>query len=139
MPPYLANICVRKASCITAPWSILLSLTASNVKGNTKRSVVNAMFFIGYCAGCIGGPQLWTEKPRYFAGVVAAIFTWCLLVVTIITYRFLCVRENARRDDIVAGQEHAQVPRSGEGELDERGGAKGDLTDKMDTEFRYSY
>ncbi|KAG9956740.1 hypothetical protein KCU61_g9605, partial [Aureobasidium melanogenum] len=38
------------ASCITAPWSILLSLSASNIKGNTKRSVANAVFFIGYCA-----------------------------------------------------------------------------------------
>ncbi|KAH0344176.1 NAD(P)-binding protein, partial [Aureobasidium melanogenum] len=37
------------ASCITAPWSILLSLSASNIKGNTKRSVANAVFFIGYC------------------------------------------------------------------------------------------
>lgn len=62
IPPLVGNVLLMKlplnagwgviasawlASCITSVFSILLSLTASNVKGNTKRSVVNAMFFIG--------------------------------------------------------------------------------------------
>ncbi|KAK7916899.1 hypothetical protein PG985_010507 [Apiospora marii] len=125
------------ASCITAVMSPLLSLAASNVKGNTKRSVVNAMFFIGYCAGCIGAPQLWTEKPRYFNGVVTGIVTWCLLVIVVFCYRLVCVRDNAARDKAQA----QEVVSEGAGEitLDEHGEFKSDCTDKEDKMFRYSW
>lgn len=131
-------LCLQ-ASCITASWSVLISLTASNVKGNTKRSVVNAMFFIGYCAGCIGSPQLWTNSPRYFSGVVTAIVTWCLLFVTIIAYRLVCSRDNARRDAKVEGVT-SQGPSAAGGSqlLDKTGAANVDLTDLQDREFRYS-
>ncbi|KAH8898289.1 major facilitator superfamily transporter [Thozetella sp. PMI_491] len=149
IPPLIGNICLMQlstaagwgmivaswlASCITAPWSILLSLTASNVKGNTKRSVVNAMFFIGYCAGCIGAPQLWTHSPRYFSGVVTDIVTWCLLFVVILAYRITCSRDNAAREASGDGQAGAPV----EVLLDETGAPRSDLTDKEDRQFRYS-
>jgi hypothetical protein len=117
--------------------SPLLSLTASNVKGNTKRSVINTMFFIGYCAGCIGSPQLWTEKPRYFKGVVTGIVTWCLLFVAVAGYRVVCMRDNAARDESGGGtntetQEQQVV-------LDKYGAPLTDLTDKEDVRFRYSW
>ncbi|KAK8103207.1 hypothetical protein PG984_016353 [Apiospora sp. TS-2023a] len=150
IPPFIGNVLLLKlsldsgwgmivswwlASCITAVMSPLLSLAASNVKGNTKRSVVNAMFFIGYCAGCIGAPQLWTEKPRYFNGVVTGIVTWCLLFVVVFCYRLVCVRENAARDK--AHEAISEV--AGEITLDEHGAFRTDCTDKEDKEFRYSW
>ncbi|KUI57428.1 hypothetical protein VP1G_04668 [Cytospora mali] len=125
------------ASCITAPWSILLSLTASNVKGNTKRSVVNAMFFIGYSAGCIGSPQLWTHSPRYFSGIVTGIVTWCLLFITIVAYRIMCSRDNAKRA-VEDNQGSSQGIAGVEVSLDKTGAPKTDLTDKEDRDFRYS-
>lgn len=125
-----------QASCITAVWSILLSLTASNVKGNTKRAIVNAMFFIGYCAGCIGAPQLWTEKPRYFKGVVTAIVTWCLLFTVIVAYRWLCSRDNAEREVAASSGQGAEY--SEHVVLDDAGAPVNDLTDKEDRQFRYS-
>lgn len=120
--------------------SPLLSLTASNVKGNTKRSVINTMFFIGYCAGCIGSPQLWTEKPRYFKGVVTGIVTWCLLFVAVVGYRWVCMRDNAARDqraDETAGGLDASTPQAEV--LDSTGAPRTDLTDKEDVRFRYSW
>lgn len=42
------------ASCTSAPLCGVAALIASNVKGNTKKSVVSAGFFISYCVGCIG-------------------------------------------------------------------------------------
>ncbi|KPM43651.1 hypothetical protein AK830_g2867 [Neonectria ditissima] len=133
--PSLTSI-VLQASCITASMSILLSLSASNVKGNTKRSITNGMFFIGYCAGCIGAPQLWTNSPRYQQGVITAIVTWCLLFVAVIVYRVMCMRDNRKRDEEAS---------SGRGDtarevvLDKHGAPKSDLTDKEDREFRYSW
>ncbi|KAI4603818.1 hypothetical protein KJ359_003638 [Pestalotiopsis sp. 9143b] len=128
------------ASCITAVMSPLLSLTASNVKGNTKRSVVSAMFFIGYCAGCIGAPQLWTDKPRYFKGVVTGIVTWCLLFVVVAAYRFVCMRDNSARDKRAGGSEaHEGASMHEQVVLDKNGAPRTDLTDKEDAMFRYSW
>lgn len=118
--------------------SPLLSLTASNSKGNTKRAIVSAMFFIGYCAGCIASPQLWTERPRYFSGVVTAIVTWCLLFLTMIAYRFICMRDNAARDRVASQAGVAEGPLEGI-LLDKNGTPESDLTDKEDRRFRYSY
>ena len=127
------------ASCITAIMSPLLSLTASNVKGNTKRAVVNAMFFIGYCEGCIGSPQLWTDKPRYFNGVVTAILTWCILFVVVIAYRYICRADNAKRDKEASMHQHNAAGQPHEVVLDKFGAPQTDLTDKEDRDFRYSW
>lgn len=107
---------------------ILLSLSASNVKGNTKRAMANTMYFIGYCVGCIAGPQLWQTKsaPRFFEGVVTAIVTWCVLVLVMVLYLYLCRAENLRRD--------RETSTSGEVVLHTE-----DVTDIEDRLFRYSY
>lgn len=120
--------------------SPLLSLTASNSKGNTKRAIVSAMFFIGYCAGCIASPQLWTERPRYFNGVVTAIVTWCLLFVALSAYWFVCSHDNAARDKHFERDVEADTTMSNmEGVvLDKNGAPETDLTDKEDMRFRYS-
>ncbi|CAI7657862.1 unnamed protein product [Penicillium discolor] len=119
-----------QASCISDVMAILLSLSASNVKGNTKRAIVNTFYFIGYCVGCIAGPQLWKTDtaPRFFDGVVTAIVTWCLLVVAVGIYWYLCRLENLRRDQ---GNQGTRDQTSQAGEED--------LTDIQDPFFRYSY
>lgn len=117
------------ASCTTAVMSILLSLSASHVKGNTKRSITNCMFFIGYCVGCIASPQLWTNKPRSFEGVVTAIVTWCLLIVAVAAYWYIChadnFKQNASQSVVHEAAEQLPVGR--------------DMTDKEDRGFRYRY
>ncbi|KNG90374.1 putative pantothenate transporter [Aspergillus nomiae NRRL 13137] len=122
------------SSCITASMSILLSLSASNVKGNTKRAIVNTMFFIGYCAGCIGSPQLWTHRPRYNEGVITSIVTWCLLFVAVIIYRLLCMQDNKKREANAC----TDIDPSGGDMLEENGLQAADVTDKNDPSFRYA-
>jgi len=98
------------------------------------------MFFIGYCAGCIASPQLWTERPRYFSGVVTAVVTWCLLFVTLFAYRLVCMHDNAARDKQVERSSDAVTSTTVEGVLlDKNGTPETDLTDKEDSKFRYSY
>ncbi|CAO2654488.1 Nn.00g112210.m01.CDS01 [Neocucurbitaria sp. VM-36] len=128
------------SSCITAVMSPLISLIASNVKGNTKRAVVNAGFFIGYCAACIASPQLWTHTPRYFSGVVTSIVTWCLLFVVVVAYWMVCKRDNAQRDSMMGGDDRRDTDMTGdELVLDKNGAPIKDLTDKEDVRFRYSW
>ncbi|KAL4969179.1 major facilitator superfamily domain-containing protein [Aspergillus stella-maris] len=123
------------ASCITASMSVLLSLVASNVKGNTKRAVTNAMFFIGYCAGCIASPQLWTNRPKYTEGLITALVTWGLLIVVTILYRYLCIFDNRARETELGAGAGAGEEGGVEGYVDE----SVDLTDKQDRKFRYSW
>ncbi|KAK1147334.1 hypothetical protein N8T08_001411 [Aspergillus melleus] len=144
IPPLIGNVLLLKlplsaqwglivaswlASCISDIMAILLSLSASNVKGNTKRAVVNSLFFIGYCVRCIAAPQLWTKKPQYFEGVVTAIVTWCLLFVVVGIYWAICAKENTAKEE---------KERRGEVEATEDEPDEGDDTDKQDRGFRYS-
>jgi hypothetical protein len=60
-----AGVLVLVASTNIFP--LMLSLISSNVAGFTKKATVNAVFFIGYCAGNIAGPQFFVaaEAPNY--------------------------------------------------------------------------
>jgi hypothetical protein len=93
--------------------------------------VANAIFFMGYCAGCIASPQLWKHSPRYFSGVVTAIVTWVLLIATISAWWVLCQRENRKRD--ARADMDAQSTQMTESVVGM------DLTDKQDKAFRYSW
>ncbi|CCF40729.1 hypothetical protein CH063_11216, partial [Colletotrichum higginsianum] len=63
------------AGSTAPPLGQVVGLMASNIKGNTKKSVVSAIFFIFYCIGCIVGPQLWQKQdaPRYTKGCITSI------------------------------------------------------------------
>ncbi|KAH8653175.1 membrane transporter [Tricladium varicosporioides] len=114
--------------CISSIFVLTMSLNASNIKGNTKKSVINTLYFVGYCAGGIAFPQLWTTDaaPRYLNGLICSLVAWGVLFFLMIYYWYDGERENRRRDRLAAeGVEH--VYKSGE-----------DITDKQDLSFRYS-
>ncbi|KAH6957749.1 membrane transporter [Ilyonectria sp. MPI-CAGE-AT-0026] len=116
------------ASVTSNIFTILLSLSASNVRGNTKKSIVNAMFFVGYAVGAIGGPQLWNSKnaPRYRSGLVLALASWVALIANVGIYWYSCYRENVKRS-------------AGDGQQGEIAGEiSQDCTDKKDKKFRYT-
>ncbi|KZF20284.1 pantothenate transporter [Xylona heveae TC161] len=144
IPPLVGNILLLKLSLdsgwgmIAASWLasiisdvmvISLSLGASNVKGNTKKAVVNTFFFIGYCVGCIGGPQLWKSgaAPRYKQGLILAIVSWILFALSIAAYWAIARWENISRDKL---EQEKDVRQFHAGE---------DITDKEDKTFRYIY
>ncbi|KAJ5648898.1 uncharacterized protein N7484_002621 [Penicillium longicatenatum] len=116
------------ASVISNIFSILLSLYASNTRGNTKKAIVNALFFVGYAVGAICGPLLWNTEnaPRYRSGLILALISWIAFIPTVAIYWFSCAHENERRSTVEVDicQYVAEV--TGE-----------DLTDKEDKHFRY--
>ncbi|UPL00568.1 hypothetical protein LCI18_011502 [Fusarium solani-melongenae] len=127
-----------------ASWGIVAStLVASNVKGNTKKSIVSAGFFITYCVGCIVSPQAWQEEdaPRYTKGCILSIASWGALIVTLVIYMTLVKRENNLRDGKAAeGQiEYLSASQVGEGSHTQIGvSVDSDLTDVGDKGFRYN-
>lgn len=115
-------------ACITSFYSIILSLNASNVRGNTKKSIVNNMFYVGYCVGCVIYPQWWdySKDPTYKNGLIVDIAAWVFLEIVIFAYRFKCIHENKRRDRLT----ESEIPQYPE---------HMDLTDTQDLRHRYSY
>lgn len=115
------------ASLITPCMVVTMSLLASNIKGNTKKSAVSNGYFILYALGAIIAPQLWqtADAPRYIKGITADIVCFGCVIVLFVAYRFLAVRENNRRDALEA---------SGQQQGD---GAVPDCTDREDMSFRY--
>lgn len=81
---------------------LIYSWGSQNTAGDTKRKVVNAVFFVGQSVGNIVGPQLYTpaEKPRYARGLRSnlALFVVIVVIVAATTaYLALLNRRHAKR------------------------------------------
>lgn len=114
---------------------------ASNVKGNTKKSVVSAGFFITYCVGCIVSPQAWleTDAPRYTKGCILSIASWIGLILALIAYYITLSRKNQSRNRKANEGQEAYIANK----LTESGQVVGvsvdsDMTESQDKEFRFS-
>lgn len=121
------------AGSTAPPVGQAIALMGANVKGNTKKSVVGALFFIFYCIGCIVGPQLWQEPeaPRYQKGCIASVVSWTLLICSFLTFYITGKRSNKKRDDMFG----AVGSESSEGvgqDIDD------DRTERQDKLFRYT-
>ncbi|KAJ5836788.1 MFS general substrate transporter [Penicillium robsamsonii] len=127
--------------CSSSLLSSAASIIASNVKGNTKKSIVSAAFFIAYCLGCIVSPQAWTEDdaPRYKKGCILSIAAMVGLIFTFALYASMVKSKNKRRDYKANEGQFVYM-------VDREGGAYGhpgvsvdsDRTDLEDKAFRYT-
>ncbi|KAJ5518749.1 Major facilitator superfamily domain general substrate transporter [Penicillium expansum] len=83
-----------------ASFPLLLSLLASNVTGFTKKTTVQAHFFIFYCAGNIAGPQLFIEReaPHYLTAYNGCLGSLAVAIGLAVILRFYLDWENKRRD-----------------------------------------
>ncbi|KAL1629754.1 hypothetical protein SLS56_005277 [Neofusicoccum ribis] len=88
------------ASCMPPVWGQMLALIASNVKGNTKKSVVGALAFIFFCVGNITAPQLWQREdaPRYLKGCIASVASYCCLIIAFFGYYLVGKYSNEKED-----------------------------------------
>lgn len=119
MGSYVASL----GLCFAAP--------GANIAGYTKRVVTAGMIFVSYAVGNIIGPHLFisTEDPPYRSGMLTCIICFTLAVPMIAALRWYYVRENRRRDVLMAQSGEAYDP------------LEGDFSDKTDCEnvrFRYA-
>ncbi|KAK3192878.1 hypothetical protein K4F52_001235 [Lecanicillium sp. MT-2017a] len=130
-----AGTCLMGANSASFP--LLMSMVSGNFGGFTKKTTVNAMCFIAYCAGNIIGPQLFFEReaPSYSSGFVALIVCQTACFVLCLCLRFYLLWVNRGRDqnfdsadsaDTGDAQTHALM-------------AMLDKTDKEIEGFRYVY
>lgn len=94
------------ASSTAPPVGQAIALMGANVKGNTKKSVVGAVFFIAYSVGCTTGPQLWQDRdaPRYTKGCISSIVSWVCLVAAMAVFYVSGRRSNYKRNIAVQQQ-----------------------------------
>lgn len=106
-----------------------MSITTSNIKGNTKRAIVNSCFFIGSSVSGIVSMQLWppSAAPYFSLGVNVALASLSCLIGFLGLYWALCYTENRHRDQR-AIDEWIVAPSEGD-----------DITDKQDRLFRYTF
>ncbi|KAH7083938.1 major facilitator superfamily domain-containing protein [Paraphoma chrysanthemicola] len=123
------------AGSTAPPLSVAVGLMASNIKGNTKKSVVSAIFFVFYTVGCITGPQLWQkpDAPRYTKGCITSVVSWICLILCFLVHYFTARWSNAKRERAV----DISVLEGSEGRLGVS--VDSDHTEKQDPLFRYSY
>ncbi|KAF4341344.1 major facilitator superfamily transporter [Fusarium beomiforme] len=117
------------ANAGSAPLCACASLVASNVKGNTKKSVVSTGFFVALCVGGVISPHAWkeTDQQPWIKGSILSVGGWVVLIVILIVYLSVVKRENKKRDRMAE-----------EGEAEVELSEDSDLTDKEDSGFRYS-
>jgi hypothetical protein len=130
------------ASCYTAPLCSCAGLLASNVQGNTKKSIVGAGFFVAYSVGSIVGPQVWgaEDDHHYLAGSIFTVVNWVMLMLVLLIYLVMVRRENKIRDH-EASKELEESRAAGQDMRDHIliDGSEGlELTDGQDKRFRYS-
>lgn len=109
--------------CFAAP--------GANIAGYTKRVVTAGMVFVSYAVGNIIGPHLFisTEDPPYRSGMLTCIICFSLAIPMIALLRLYYVKENRRRDRLMAERGQVYDPQ------------EGDFADRTDCEnlaFRYA-
>ncbi|KAF6011757.1 hypothetical protein HII13_002225 [Brettanomyces bruxellensis] len=112
---------------------LLLGMTASNFKGNTRRSVVNSAVFIVYCACNIAGPQLFRAKdaPHYPHAFLSWIVCYCISACLAVIMRFSWIHSNKKLERLA---ESAVLPATKSTDSE-----KEEIMEFMDPTFRYKY
>ncbi|KAM0498954.1 hypothetical protein ACHAP6_006522 [Verticillium nonalfalfae] len=115
------------------PWVFMLSLSSSNTAGATKKSFMGISIAVVYAVGNIVGPQFYLQRqaPHYPLGIGSMLCAFALIAFAGISYYFLCIAENKRRDS-----------KYGKPQDDLQIGLEADRADSTDLEnhnFRYTY
>lgn len=110
-----------------------LSLLSRNVAGQSKKSVVTTLNFVGWATGNIVGPQVFLakENPRYLTAFGVHMGCYAALIVLLICMRLWYMSQNHKKDKLI-----------GEGLVkadDHLKHAFDDLTDVQNVNFRYVY
>ncbi|KAF5599012.1 DAL5-Allantoate ureidosuccinate permease [Fusarium pseudoanthophilum] len=123
---------------VAPAFPLMLSLSASNIAGFTKKSTVMAMIFLGYCAGNLSGPQFFisTEAPGYHTAYTTIMVCYAITIALVVGIYFYLTWENRRRDNEQGvkrdPEESQQVDLAEDGAL-----LQVDETDKQNKNFRY--
>ncbi|KAL1409432.1 Allantoate permease [Vanrija albida] len=109
-----------------ATFALSISLLTSNVAGRTKKTFVNGMFLIAFCAGNLIGPQTFREKdkPKYVPALTSIVVLYAFSMFLMVVVHFLYKNRNSKR---MWEEGHEPVANDVE-----------DLTDRENPHFHYA-
>ncbi|WOO79139.1 putative transporter [Vanrija pseudolonga] len=112
----------------------IILLLSRNVAGQTKKSVVYAVMFMGWAGGNGISPQIFQSvwAPRYLHSLHIHLALYGCFIGTCFLTRFILARRNKRKEEAAA----AVASEAGEGAKNLH--AFEDLTDLQNPDFRYS-
>lgn len=112
-----------------ATFALALSLLTSNVAGRTKKTFVNGMFLIAFCAGNLIGPQTFREKdkPKYVPALTSIVVLYAFSMFLMVCVHFLYTNRNKKRAALWA---EGSDPVANDQE---------DLTDRENPYFHYAF
>lgn len=116
---------------------MVMSLIVANTGGSTKRSAVNAVFFISYCVGNIIGPFSFksNEAPTYTSGIVAMLTAYCVEIALLLCFA-VYMASLSRKKKAALERQDANLSDLQSQPLDEW---TDDRTDWENPHFKYSY
>lgn len=87
-------------STAAAAFTLILSMISSNVAGQTKKSVVSSMMFIGYCVGNLIGPQIISldQAPRYTSPKTIICGLYAAAILLLLALRLVYSRRNSANE-----------------------------------------
>lgn len=112
------------------------TLIPSNTAGRTKRTITSSFSFVGYCVGNMVGSQIFrtADAPRYIPGTIGCCVSFGIEFLLLLTWRFVLVRRNKRRDALMQSDGLTEEERVKRGkEFGEQ-----DYTDFENPYFRYT-
>lgn len=79
-----------------ASYAMLISCVQANTAGNTKKSVVYGLNYLGYAGGAILGSQTFKESqaPKYTGGFISMIVAYCACMLFVLAYWLVCFYMN---------------------------------------------
>jgi hypothetical protein len=113
-----------------------MSLITANTGGSTKRTTVNALFFISYCAGNIIGPFAFksSEAPVYRSGITAILVAYCIEMAVCFGFALYLAACNKRKEKNLIATRKINASEEERSEMAFR-----DLTYIENPFFRYTY
>lgn len=113
-----------------------MSLITANTGGSTKRTTINALFFISYCAGNIIGPFAFktSEAPVYQSGITAILVAYCVEIAICVGFAVYLAACNKRKEKTLIATGKINASEEERSEMAFR-----DLTDIENPFFRYTY
>jgi ACS family allantoate permease-like MFS transporter len=81
-----------------------MAIANANCAGCTKKTTMDAIIFIGYCAAQVAGPQVFQAKeaPVYRSAFLSSFICFALMIVFLWGFQAYLMWENKRRDRLVA-------------------------------------
>nr|XP_031859423.1 uncharacterized protein CI109_005067 [Kwoniella shandongensis]KAA5526495.1 hypothetical protein CI109_005067 [Kwoniella shandongensis] len=83
-----------------APYMVFGQLIMyANVGGTTKKVAVFGISYLGYCVGNLVGPQSFraSEAPNYTTAYTVMMVGYCVSLLLMATYGYLCWRDNKKK------------------------------------------